>query len=1093
MRLTYFLILVIIVFRTSQSQNPEVILKNGYESTDNILAFSNDDKLMLTTEDDNTARIWNIEKRSLDKILRGSRDKISFATFSKDDKYVIAACDDGAVRKWAIETGIETLSFGNATSTIRYSALSPLGDIFSSYCENGTLDFWETESGRKIQSFKSDKGVCRGIYWLDKRTIMTAFDDRIIVWDVFSKKKLKELQCPIGKISAVFVSIPNGIFVTSGYDSTLSIWSIGSLAIVKTVSVSGHLVSSICISENGQFLLAGTEDGLIIKYSPGDSTENSRFSGHNGRIISLSVSHDTQLFASNSSDRTIKFWNTKDGREVPSLISNKWIISSVVSFDKGRKIAFSSCEGAIRIWDLVTGDGSKSFQIHDLAINNISVSKDNRYVATASNDNTVKVFDLNTEKVIRHFTGHTAPVTSVAFSPDDSFLISTSYDRTIRIWSIYENKEMRKLEGHRGAVNGACYSPDGSTIASVSDDSCMIFWNAREGTFIHKSWGHRIGVKSLCYTPDGKYVYTGGKDKKLLRWDAKSFKLLGELYGHTWVISGVSVSRDSKELLSAGYDQMVCKWNIPTDEQKFGIPSHQNSISSISFSPDMNYYVTGSWDGTLKMWGTGKGELIATLVPIDVNDYLILTPENYYTGSKGGIRSVSFKTKEVVYPYAAFDIMYNRPDKVLGKIGYADPQQISLLRQCFQYRLKKLNLSESIADASWPLPEVEITNKSIINNYSQNRNVTISISAIDRTCRLVRLKVTVNEVPLGNFAGLDIFDANSFSYQGEIPIVLSEGRNLIKVSVVNERGSESIGQYEEVYFKNPDYSKLPSLFVITIGISNYKDSYLNLKYAAKDSKDLAEFFKMQNGRFGSVQAINLTDSLATKQRILLLKKFLGQSDYEDEVLLYVSGQGILDTSYNYYFGTYDVDYLKPSKEGLSLDELESIFDGIKARRRILLVNSNNSGEIDIEAERKLKLLAKQDCQKFIEPEMDGLSICPTPGREVIRKRKTTSLDETITLQSQYFIDLSKGTGAVVISSSSGANEFLVDRDNYYNSVFAYAMMYGLSNLSADFNKDGKITITELKNYVIGTVPGLTYNLEKPTVKKEIIENDFVIW
>ena len=45
----------------------------------------------------------------------------------------------------------------------------------------------------------------------------------------------------------------------------------------------------------------------------------------------------------------------------------------------------------------------------------------------------------------------------------------------------------------------------------------------------------------------------------------------------------------------------------------------------------------------------------------------------------------------------------------------------------------------------------------------------------------------------------------------------------------------------------------------------------------------------------------------------------------------------------------------------------------------------------------------------------------------------------------------------------------------------------------DSNQDGRIQVTELQDYVIDQVQMLTEGGQNPTVRRENLENDFVVW
>lgn len=82
-------------------------------------------------------------------------------------------------------------------------------------------------------------------------------------------------------------------------------------------------------------------------------------------------------------------------------------------------------------------------------------------------------------------------------------------------------------------------------------------------------------------------------------------------------------------------------------------------------------------------------------------------------------------------------------------------------------------------------------------------------------------------------------------------------------------------------------------YALVIGISNFKDSSINLKYAAKDATDLRNFLVNQ-ANFKADHVKLLTDEQATRENVigLLGEKWLGKRAKQDDlVLVYVSSHG----------------------------------------------------------------------------------------------------------------------------------------------------------------------------------------------------------
>jgi len=66
--------------------------------------------------------------------------------------------------------------------------------------------------------------------------------------------------------------------------------------------------------------------------------------------------------------------------------------------------------------------------------------------------------------------------------------------------------------------------------------------------------------------------------------------------------------------------------------------------------------------------------------------------------------------------------------------------------------------------------------------------------------------------------------------------------NKIQVSLLNASGGESLKATKFIYYKNPVPQK-DRLFILTVGVSKFKDPQRNLDYSAKDARDMIRFLK----------------------------------------------------------------------------------------------------------------------------------------------------------------------------------------------------------------------------------------------------------
>ena len=89
-----------------------------------------------------------------------------------------------------------------------------------------------------------------------------------------------------------------------------------------------------------------------------------------------------------------------------------------------------------------------------------------------------------------------------------------------------------------------------------------------------------------------------------------------------------------------------------------------------------------------------------------------------------------------------------------------------------------------------------------------------------------------------------------------------------------------------------------------------------------------------------------------------------------------------------------------------------------------------------------------------------------------------------------FVDLRRGSGATVISSSQGA-EYAFESSEQSNGLFTYALMEALDGKAAP-NKDGQITISTVGDYVKKRVQDLTKGKQNPNLRGVNLEEDFAL-
>jgi uncharacterized caspase-like protein len=275
----------------------------------------------------------------------------------------------------------------------------------------------------------------------------------------------------------------------------------------------------------------------------------------------------------------------------------------------------------------------------------------------------------------------------------------------------------------------------------------------------------------------------------------------------------------------------------------------------------------------------------------------------------------------------------------------------------------------------------------------------------------------------------------------------------------------------------------PDLYIFAVGVSKYKDSTMNLTYSDKDVKDIAALFTEKNKinlYYANVYVKLLTNKEATVSNVQTAAAFLKNSKPNDQVILFYSGHGLIDPKLDYYVAMNDVDFMNPASGGLLYTHFQDLFDGLQARKRLLLIDACHSGEIDKDEYTPSALASNNEEQVVVEKELQ------------FRGKKVIGIGNANELMKELFTDIRKETGATVIASSSGT-EYSVESPTWKNGVFTFALKEALSDMKADRNKDKEITLTETREYLIKRVKELTGGEQNPTTRQENIEFDYRLW
>jgi WD40 repeat protein len=683
--------------------------------------------------------------------------------------------------------------------------------------------------------------------------------------------------------------------------------------------------------------------------------------------------------------------------------------------------------------------------------------------------------------------------------------VVTIMDKKATIWNIEKCIKIADITQHKSNICIFAFNPDGESFVTCSEDGVSKIWDIQNGQLmanlfyqgtnskndlnlnnnrIDSSFYYKVpitGADNARYSRDGTLLitnsYTGQRVNSLYQynsvfWDSKKGVFLFIIPGYF-----CDISSDNRIVLTAK-DGQLNVWNAATGKQLFTIAGEFNG-GGIFSNDDKYILISKGEDGEVDVYNTKNGKFLYKFLIVDSTDYFSQIPSGYYTCSGRASKLLHYITKDLkIITFDQLDTKYNRPDKVLESIGSTDTALINAYRQAYYKRIEKLDIDTSSFNNDYNVPEADFENRDNIDIEQKKPDLQLKLTAKDKTTKLDRYNIWINEVPLYGQRGKSLRNTNTNELKSlSVNVQLTPGKNKIEFSVYNENGIESYRQPLYVNYIPTGNSQKERTYFVGIGINKFASNTNPLSWCVKDIRDLA--MKMKE-KMGSQFVIldTLFDQQVTLEKIKKLKAELLKTGINDKVIIAYSGHGLLSKKYDYYLSGYQVDFKNPETGGIPYEELEGLLDSIPARKKLLLLDACNSGEVDKKKDRNLG-------NNTNNGESGTVGKGPGETQVVGVEKNKLGLENSFDLMRELFVNVNKGTGATVIAAAQGYQSAL-EQNKLGHGVFTYSLLEALS-------RNSSMKVSELKKWISEQVVKLTEGKQQPTTRIEPIDADWIVW
>ena len=1058
---------------------PEVVLTTGHSDQVNAMVVSPDGRFLASAGNEKILKIWEIGTTQEYRTISGMSGRIYEMIFASDSKHIAAITDHGEVLVWNALTGEKVYEDKNGSNGLKGIAFSP---------DDSKLYHGNTDGFLTITSLESKQTKELDVLAIDFAINPTR--DKIFTYDQLGKLHYVDLNTEsLVKSVQLFDEFvypfsnsevsPDGKFLATGFDdNVIRLIDLESGTFAYESEVFNEKVVSLTFDPVASYLYFSLSGGRVIifdyeKMKVRKEIQESVFrtqalTGHPRGNIVIMASHNE-----------MRFYNVKK-KETFKLLKGK--VSPVVNMaydPNGDFLAVASDKINIQIWDLKLNKTVATIN----GFFPCAFSPDGKYLIGSVSNLDLGVWEVETGEQIGTLKTNFQIQKSLTVSPDGKNVAAGGMSGEISVWDIESQQKLKSFPAHAGIINAVDYNRDGKLLASASYDQTAKVWDLESGEELHSFTDQTICISDVKFSPDGKHLASSAWDRTIYLRSTEDWSVKHVLEGHTNMINSLDFNKDGSVLVSGAannavqdYDNSVRFWDVNSGKEICKIQDHLNGISKVVFDETNDRAYSASQDGTIKINDYKKCEVIATYVAVQDEDFMIYTPDHYYMASRKALLGMAFRINNELVSFEQFDAYLNRPDIVADRIGKSPPQLIRAYEYLYKKRMRKLDLDGGELKIDYKVPK--LVNETELDLATTDKSIDIWVKAWDDEYQIQQINVFVNDVPILGESGYRPEDpVKSIRKQFKIPLV--NGSNKIQLSCVNSNGAESL--YETIDIIRQGNEEKNDLYIVAIGVSNYEDDRFELTYPTKDARDMVAKITESKELYNQVHTKLLLDEEVTIENFETLADFFKNASHEDMAVIFIAGHGVLDANFDYFYGTHNMDFDDPSKKGLAYDRIHSLLNSLKPYKKLLIMDTCHSGELD-----------KEEVEEGPAPEKVEGNIEFRAAGVAVRKKQGFGLENSVELMEDLFADTRKGSGATVISSAGGA-EYAMESDKWKNGLFTYAFLSGLESLAADFNFDGKIQVSEIRRYVHDKVENLSGGKQIPSSREENISQDYIIF
>jgi len=307
----------------AQNDTAEAVLR-GHKKGVTDLVFSPSGDSIISSSLDGTIRIWDLLKKSREKIINTNNGEIYAVAVSSNGTFIASTGKKGKILLTNAIKGITEKVFSELKGWSQTVVFSPDGKQIAAPTGSGTITIWRVDSKGHNRIIKSKRQPTT-LAWSPDGKTLAGGSFNITIWNAKTGKVNKILRGHSYTIRSVSFSKDGKFLASASLDKTVRIWDV----------------------EKGKILLVLKPKGFSRYWQGKPITDPIDVP-----ILAAEFSPDGKYVATAGADRMIRFWEINTGKLIRTILGHKMSITALSFSPDGKYLASSSLDRTIRIWNL---------------------------------------------------------------------------------------------------------------------------------------------------------------------------------------------------------------------------------------------------------------------------------------------------------------------------------------------------------------------------------------------------------------------------------------------------------------------------------------------------------------------------------------------------------------------------------------------------------------------------------------------------------------------------------------------------------------------------------------------------------------------